>query len=178
MDNPNKWYPHMYVDVSKTRGKYVRYLLRQSFREGGKVRHRTVANLSGCTPEEIQAIRIALKYKKHLAFLAAAADLPINGLNRLPGSIRTPHVACSTLDAVMERKYLRAGVRTDLVHFGYINPTGEHTGFEIDLVGQIAERLGVGCELVPVTSATRIPFLIQGRIDLVAITSQAFYKKP
>jgi len=167
----------MYVDISKSRGKYVRYLLRQSFRDGGKVRHRTVANLSGCTPEEIQAIRIALKYKKHLAGMAAAADLPINGLNRLPGSIRTPHVACSTLDEVMERKYLRAGVHTHLIPFGYIDECGKHAGFEIDLVAQIACRLGVGCELVPVTSATRIPFLIQGRIDLVAATMTHYRRR-
>ena len=55
----------MHVDISKTKGPngrvYSRALLRTSFRdEQGKVRHQTVANLSQCTPAQIQAIRLAL----------------------------------------------------------------------------------------------------------------------
>lgn len=62
----------MYVDESTVRqGEriYTRYLLRESYREGKKVRHRTVANLSQCSPEEIAAIRLALHHKKDLAEL-------------------------------------------------------------------------------------------------------------
>jgi len=60
----------MYVDVSTVRahGKsYTRYLLRENYREDGKVKHRTVANLSPCSAEEIEAIRLALKHKAQLA---------------------------------------------------------------------------------------------------------------
>ena len=49
----------MYVDICKyKRGNktYRRVLLR----EGGKAKHRTLANLSHCSDEEIEAIRIAL----------------------------------------------------------------------------------------------------------------------
>jgi|APIni6443716594_1056825.scaffolds.fasta_scaffold33388_2 transposase len=68
----------MYVDESKVRqGEriYTRYLLRESYREGKKVRHRTVANLSQCSPEEIAAIRLALHHKKDLTQLTARAAL-------------------------------------------------------------------------------------------------------
>jgi len=61
----------MYVDSCKT-GKYTRHLLRDSFRENGKVKHHTVANLSGCSQEEIQAIRLALKHKGQLESLLSA----------------------------------------------------------------------------------------------------------
>ena len=44
-------------------------LLREGYREGGKVKHRTLANLSHCSDEEIEAIRIALKMKKNLVEL-------------------------------------------------------------------------------------------------------------
>ena len=37
-------------------------------REGGKVKHRTLANLSHCSDEEIEAIRIALKMKKQIVY--------------------------------------------------------------------------------------------------------------
>ena len=66
----------MYVDQSTVRSKsgksYTRHLLRESYRENGKVKHRTIANLSKCKPEEIEAIRLALKYKADLTQLGGA----------------------------------------------------------------------------------------------------------
>ncbi len=63
----------MYVDTCKTNGgKSVRHLLRTSYREGGQVRHKTVANLSQCSDGEIAAIRLALKHKDQLAALVDA----------------------------------------------------------------------------------------------------------
>ena len=35
--------------------KYTRHLLRESYREEGKVKHRTIANISHCSQDEIQA---------------------------------------------------------------------------------------------------------------------------
>lgn len=46
-------------------------LLRQSYRQGTQVKNRTLANLSHCTPQEIEALRLALRYKDDLATLAA-----------------------------------------------------------------------------------------------------------
>jgi hypothetical protein len=62
----------MYVDTSTLRrnGKtYTRHLLRESYRENGKVKHRTLANLSHCSPKEVEAIRLALRHKGHLTEL-------------------------------------------------------------------------------------------------------------
>ncbi|MGH8488925.1 MAG: IS1634 family transposase, partial [Gammaproteobacteria bacterium] len=59
----------MYVDVSTVRHgtrTYTRFLLRESFRDNGKVKHRTIANLSQCAPQEIEAIRLALRHKENL----------------------------------------------------------------------------------------------------------------
>ena len=61
----------MYVDEATSQGKYKRYLLRESYRENGKVKHRTIANISSCSPEEIQAIRLALRHKNNLASLVS-----------------------------------------------------------------------------------------------------------
>ena len=43
--------------------------MRLSYREKGKVKHRTVGNLSKCSKEELEAVRLALKHKKKLAEL-------------------------------------------------------------------------------------------------------------
>jgi len=61
----------MYVDEATSQGKYKRYLLRESYRENGKVKHRTIANISSCSPEEIEAIRLALRHKNNLASLVS-----------------------------------------------------------------------------------------------------------
>jgi hypothetical protein len=66
----------MFIDSSVTRlnGKaYTRHLLRETYREDGKVKHRTLANLTHCKPEEVEAIRLALKYKGDLGRILASA---------------------------------------------------------------------------------------------------------
>ena len=66
----------MFVDSSVTRlnGKtYPRHLLRETYREDGKVKHRTLANLTHCKPEEVEAIRLALKHKEDLGPILASA---------------------------------------------------------------------------------------------------------
>jgi len=67
----------MYVDASTVRRgnkTYTRYLLRESFREAGKVKHRTIANLSQCSAAEIEAIRLALTHKHTLTDLGSIHD--------------------------------------------------------------------------------------------------------
>ena len=59
----------MFIDscTSTTQGRtYTRHLLRESFREHGKVRHRTLANLSHASDDEIRAMKLALKHKHNL----------------------------------------------------------------------------------------------------------------
>lgn len=67
----------MYVDEGKTcRGgkTYTRVLIRESYRENGKVKHRTIANISECSQDEILAIKLALKHKGHLTELVPDLD--------------------------------------------------------------------------------------------------------
>ena len=59
---------HVEEGITRTGGKeYRRVLIRDSYRDGNRVKHRTIANISKCSPGEIQAIRLALKYKENLA---------------------------------------------------------------------------------------------------------------
>lgn len=68
----------MYVDSSTVKRKnksYTRHLLRTSFRENGKVKHKTIANLSGCSKDEIKAMKLALKHKGNLSALVCIKDI-------------------------------------------------------------------------------------------------------
>lgn len=51
----------MYIDVVPNRNSPPAVLLRESFREGGKVRKRTVANLSSLSPQQVEDMRLVLK---------------------------------------------------------------------------------------------------------------------
>ena len=66
--------PIMYITETIRPGpngtSYHCVLLRQSYREEGKVKNRTIANLSHCTPQEVEAIRLALQHKDDLAVLS------------------------------------------------------------------------------------------------------------
>ena len=65
--------PTTYLDTWANGKVHTRVLLRQSFREDGKVKHRTIANLSKCAPEEIAAIKLAFEHKHDLESLARTA---------------------------------------------------------------------------------------------------------
>jgi hypothetical protein len=54
----------MHVDAVPNRGSRPAYLLRESFRQGAKVRKRTLANLSSLPDEQIFAIRAVLRGEK------------------------------------------------------------------------------------------------------------------
>jgi hypothetical protein len=51
----------MHIDVVPNRGARPAYLLRESYREGARVRKRTLANLSSLSDEQILAIRAVLR---------------------------------------------------------------------------------------------------------------------
>jgi hypothetical protein len=87
----------MYLDISTVRSAkgatYSRVLLRSSFREDGKVKHRTLGNLSDCSGDEINAVRLALKHKDQLADLLAREALqpkPAEGEPRSPDALPAP----------------------------------------------------------------------------------------
>lgn len=68
----------MYVDsatVNRNGKSYTRHLLRTSYREDGKVKHKTIANLSSCSEAEIAAIKLALKHKNDLSVLGSIKDV-------------------------------------------------------------------------------------------------------
>ena len=74
------------------------------------------------------------------------------------------------LDDIKARGTLVVGVKADYKPFGFRDPSGAIIGLEPDLAVDVAKRLGVKLELVPVVSANRMEFLQQGKIDLMIAT--------
>src|SRR5262249_32392569 len=74
------------------------------------------------------------------------------------------------LDDIKKRGTLIVGVKADYKPFGFRDPSGGIIGVEPDLAADVAKKLGVKLELVPVVSANRMEFLNQGKIDLMIAT--------
>jgi polar amino acid transport system substrate-binding protein len=77
----------------------------------------------------------------------------------------------SFMARIEHRGYLIAGVNAGFFGFGYLNPfTGKIEGFEIDLVRELARAIFGNpndFQLKALTVPQRIPFVQQGRVDIV-----------
>ena len=60
--------------TTKSGKNYESILLRESYRENGRVKKRTIANLSHCSKEELNAIELALAHKHDLSNLGSFSD--------------------------------------------------------------------------------------------------------
>lgn len=80
-------------------------------------------------------------------------------------------LAGDTLADAKRKGVLVVGCKDSLPPFGYIDEsTRRIVGYDIDFVNAIAKKMGVKVELKPVTSASRMPQLQEGHIDIIAAT--------
>jgi polar amino acid transport system substrate-binding protein len=92
------------------------------------------------------------------------------GVALVAGLAIAPAYAQDTIAKIKERGTIVVGVKNDYKPWGYLDPSGKIVGMEIDLVNDIASKLGVKVEMIPVIAANRMEFLNQGRIDLILAT--------
>jgi glutamate transport system substrate-binding protein len=79
--------------------------------------------------------------------------------------------AGTTMAELQDKGEVTIGVKFDVPPFGFKNPqTGEVEGFDVDLGKAIAEDLGVQPKFIEAISDNRIPFLVDGTVDLILST--------
>jgi polar amino acid transport system substrate-binding protein len=71
------------------------------------------------------------------------------------------------LDDIMKAKIIKVAVPQDFAPFGSAGPDLKPRGYDIDMANLIGKELGVATEIIPVTSANRIPYLQTKKADLV-----------
>ncbi len=71
------------------------------------------------------------------------------------------------LASIEANKVIRIAVPQDFPPFGSVGADMQPKGYDVDVAKLIADKLGVKLELVPVTSANRIPYLQTNKVDLV-----------
>ncbi len=78
--------------------------------------------------------------------------------------------AQSALDGIMASKTIKIAIPTDYPPYGSVGTDMQPQGLDIDMAKLIAAKLGVKAELIPVTSANRIPYLQTQKAQLVIST--------
>ena len=81
-----------------------------------------------------------------------------------------PASAQMALDDVMQRKQINIAIPTDFPPYGFVGTDLKPQGLDIEMANYIAAKLGVKVELLPVSSANRIPYLQTKKADLVIST--------
>jgi polar amino acid transport system substrate-binding protein len=71
------------------------------------------------------------------------------------------------LDDIKAAGVIKVAVPQDFPPFGSVGADMAPVGYDIDVANLIAQKLGLTLELVPVTSANRIPYLQTKKVDLV-----------
>ncbi len=78
--------------------------------------------------------------------------------------------AQTALDTIIKGKTIKIAIPTDYPPYGFVGPDMKPQGLDVAMAELIAAKLGVKAELVPVTSANRIPYLQTKKADLVIST--------
>lgn len=77
------------------------------------------------------------------------------------------HSHADALDDILKSRTLRVAVPQDFPPFGSVGIDLKPVGYDIDTAKLIARQLGVGLEIVPVSSANRIAYLTTRKVDMV-----------
>jgi len=78
--------------------------------------------------------------------------------------------AQTALDDILKSKEIRIAIPTDFPPYGFVGTDLKPQGLDIDVANYIAAKLGAKVELLPVTTANRIPYLQTKKADLVIST--------
>lgn len=79
----------------------------------------------------------------------------------------SPQARADALSDIAARGTVRIAVPQDFPPFGSVGADMTPQGYDVDIANLIGEKLGAKVEIVPVTSANRIPYLQTNKVDLV-----------
>jgi polar amino acid transport system substrate-binding protein len=75
-----------------------------------------------------------------------------------------------TTSEIASRGKVRIGVNSGAPPFSIADPQGNAVGYDVDTANLLAKYLGVEAEIIPYTTAARIPALESGKVDFVVAT--------
>ena len=86
-------------------------------------------------------------------------------------ALAVPRLALAeALKDIKQRGVINVGTLVDYPPFGLLDASGHAVGYDPELAQAFADQLGVKLNLVPVTSANRIQYLLAGQVDTLFAT--------
>jgi len=111
-----------------------------------------------------------MKVPAIVALLASVALAASSAPQLARAAAAPPTLSAPLPAAIKSRGNLVVGVKCDYPPFGFIDASGKHAGFEIDIVRRLAwyafgsdDKVDLEC----VTGPNRIPYITSGRVDYV-----------
>ena len=80
---------------------------------------------------------------------------------------QAPSVLADQLQDIETRGVIRVAVPQDFPPFGSVGADLQPQGYDIDMARYLAKEMKLKLQLVPVTSANRVPYLQTNKVDLV-----------
>ncbi|MFP1724202.1 transporter substrate-binding domain-containing protein [Lonsdalea quercina] len=81
--------------------------------------------------------------------------------------VQSGHALADQLQDIEKRGVLRVAVPQDFPPFGSVGTDLQPQGYDIDMARYLASEMKLKLQLVPVTSANRVPYLQTNKVDLV-----------
>lgn len=75
--------------------------------------------------------------------------------------------SADTLDDIQSTKVIRVGMQLGLPPYSMLDANTQPIGSDYETAKQLADDWGVKLEIVPLVGASRIPFLLSGKVDVV-----------
>ncbi|WP_296031832.1 cysteine ABC transporter substrate-binding protein [uncultured Treponema sp.] len=77
------------------------------------------------------------------------------------------NTSARTVEQIKKSGEIKIAVFSDKKPFGYVDEYGEYQGYDVYFGNRIAKDLGVKVKYVPVEAASRVEFLVTGKVDIV-----------
>jgi putative glutamine transport system substrate-binding protein len=136
--------------------------------------------LAACGPEAATPVPpTATTAAEQATATAPAVEEPTEEPTEITEATATSAVTSTggTLTDIKQRGKLIVGVKYDVPTFGFLNPqTNKVEGFDVDMAKAVAKRIFGNEEAVEFTeaiSANRIPYLNEGKVDVIFSTMTA-----
>ncbi|MBE7524639.1 MAG: transporter substrate-binding domain-containing protein [Burkholderiales bacterium] len=75
-----------------------------------------------------------------------------------------------SINDIVKRGKVRIGVNSGAPPFSVVDAKGNPVGYDVDVANLLAKALGVDVEIIPYTTAARIPALEASKVDFVVAT--------
>lgn len=104
-----------------------------------------------------------MKTKNGIIFAAGIAAI----LALFSACVKENKTSARTVEQIKKSGEIKIAVFSDKKPFGYVDEYGEYQGYDVYFGNRIAKDLGVKVKYVPVEAASRVEFLVTGKVDIV-----------